>query len=414
MSASAVVESLLQVALRRQLIARDRSGPLRDLLREAETLVEVREDLECITEPEAKVLLELLPDDDLLLTAPYVRHACLGQGRLGMTWLGAAPDGRLCAIKLIHPHRVAPGPGVELLVRDLTSLIDAEVTYLVPYRAAFAAADGRAVLVQDYIPGRDLQQRMEMKGPMLEARALVAARQMTKALAELEQLGALHGLLHPGNVLLDEDHRAHVNDYGLTFGRTLQSLRQGLTPGDLLLHAWAAPEMLTASPRLLPASDIYSVGCLTYWLLAGVTPFQGPSDRQLAQHRGGARPDVRQLAADTSEITAKTILKCMQVDPARRYPRVSDLGRSLQRNLRRLLPADQETGAHGVGAGDSAELSLVLDDHSVPTAEVAPDASALAPRSDAQEPPANSNTTPLPLPIAKPVDHRPTLRLDDD
>lgn len=414
MSASPVVESLLQVALRRQLIARDRTGPLRDLLTEAETPAEVREDLECITEPEAKVLAELLPDDDLLLTAPYVRHACLGQGRLGVTWLGTAPDGGRCVIKLVHPHRVAPGSGVELLVRDMQPLIGATLSYLVPYRAIFVAADGRAALVQDYIPGRDLQQRMEMKGPMLEARALVATRQMTKALGELEHLGVLHGLLHPGNVLLDEDHRAHVNDYGLAFGRTLQALRQGLAPTDLLLQAWSAPEAQAPTPRLLPASDIYSVGCLAYWLLAGETPFVGPSDRQAAQHRGGARPDVRNLAPDTSEITAKTILKCMQVDPVRRYARVGDLGRSLQRNLQRLLPDDEETGTHQAGGGDSAELSLALDEHSVPTAEVAPDASALAPRSI--DTPA-SGVIPIaepPPPVAKPLDSRPSLRLDDD
>jgi len=417
MSTPPIVESLLQVALRRQLIARDRSGSLRDQLNEAGTPTEVREDLECMHEPETKVLAELLCDDDLLLTAPYVRHACLGQGRLGVTWLGSAPDGRRVAIKVIHAHRLAPGAAVELLIRDLKPWLDAELHYLVPYRAAFAAADGRAVLVQDYIPGRDLAQRAQIKGPMLEARALMTLRQMTKALGELQIMRGLHGLIHPGNVILDDDHRAHLNDYGLVFGNTLQALRPGFTPGELQLNAWSAPELLAPNPRLLAASDIYSLGCVGYWLLTSTHPFSGASAQQAAQHRGGARPDVRNLAADTSEITAKTILKCMQVDPARRYPSVSDLGRSLQRNLNRLLPDEHETGPYG-GQGDSVSLSLSLDDHGIPTTEVDPDASALAPRSRGSHT-ASPHVSTAPdrteaPPVAKPLPGKPDLKLADD
>jgi eukaryotic-like serine/threonine-protein kinase len=418
---SPALDALMQVAWRRSLLTRDRVGPLRDLLIEAQNPNEIREDLECISEPEAVMLKELLPDDDHLLTAPYVRHACLGQGRLGTTWLGSDPDGRFVAIKIIHAHRLAPGADVELLIRDVAPLLNAKVSYLVPYRAAFAAADGRAVLVQDYIPGRDLGMRAQIKGPMSEPRALVCMRQIAKGLIELEKFGGMHGLIHPGNVLLDDDHRARLSDYGLVFGRTLQSLRKPFTPDHLQLLPWTAPELLTPQPLLLPASDLYQIGCLLYWLISGQTPFTGTNQQIMLQHANGARPDVRRIAVGTSEITAKTILKCLQVEPSRRYRSAADFGRSIQRNLHHILPDDEESGPHRVdAAGDSVELTLHLDEPA-PTHECDPDAAALAPLRFDTPPERNAllddtqaTVIPPPPPVAKPLGPRPTLELDDD
>lgn len=377
---SPALDGLLQAAARRQLLAHDRIGPMRDRLIEAETSEDIRRILDRLAEAEAPMLRELLPDDDHLLTAPYVRHACLGQGRVGTTWIGQGPDGRRVAIKIVHAQRVAPGPAAELLVRDVKPLVNAVLHYLVPYRAAYLAADGRAILVSDYVAGRDLAQRAQIKGAQSEPRALVTLRQVTKGLLELGKLGSLHGLIHPGNVILDQDHRARLSDYGLVFGRTLQSLREGFTPQDLLLHPWASPEQVATVPKLLPASDIYAVGCLAFWLLADQAPFTGRADQVINQHRGGPRPDVRRLAPDVSEITAKTILKCMQVEPNRRYGSPAELGRSLQRNLTNLLPDDEESGAYPAVAGDSGELPLKLVEPA-PTTEVAPTSSALLPRS---------------------------------
>lgn len=334
--ANSAASALLQAAIRRRLTSRERAVEIGRSLAGATTTEELDHRLSNAAVPEAPMLRELLPDHDHLLTAPYLRLASLGEGRTGDTWLGLDPQGGPVVIKLIHEERLAPGPDVELFLRDLEPLIGRNNRCLVGYRAAFAATDGRATVVSEYVPGRDLADRQAAKGALPENQALPLLAEIARGLAQLEQLGCVHGMLHPGNILLDPEGNPRLADYGLAFGRTMQATRPGWNPASLMLHAWAAPEALNAPPQLIPAGDCYALGCIAFWLLSGKPPFAGTADQQAAAHAEAPRPDVRKLVPQVSEITAKTILKAMLVEPAVRYHQAAELVRSLGRNLERL------------------------------------------------------------------------------
>ena len=341
---SPAVSALMQVALRRRLVDAERAVQLAGELADCATPDALSTRLAVHHSPESIVLRELLPGGRLPGAGAYRPLACLGQGRTASTWLGVGVDGaKALVLKFYHPSRIKPGAEVELFVRDVAPLIGKEHRYLVGYLDAFAADDGRAVLVQQYVAGSDLAARSVIKGAMPEAKALTVLRQASKGLIELDHLGVVHGMLHPGNVLIDSDHRARLTDYGLAFGRTLQSVRQGWDARSLMLHAWAAPETFLAPPRMLNASDIYAFGCIAFWLLGGKPPFPGTPEQQALQHAQAARPDVRAHTPSVSEITAKTLLKAMQPEPVQRYARAVELTASLQRNLERLHGATPGT-----------------------------------------------------------------------
>ena len=95
------------------------------------------------------------------------------------------------------------------------------------------------------------------------------------------------------------------------------------------------------------------------WLLAGEVPFPGSPERQILQHHHADRPDVRDKAAGVSDLTAKTLLKCMQIDPAERYADARALVHSLERNLDHLDQPQRDTEPVAKAAGSS---SLILEE----------------------------------------------------
>jgi serine/threonine protein kinase len=287
------------------------------------------------TSPPVQTLRTLLPAIDLPTIEPYRRLARLGEGRLGITWLGLGNRG-LVALKEFHQRLLPQSAEADRLCADLAPFIGGGHRYLVNYIAVARSSAGGVVLVQEYRQGRDLNQRAAAKVRSSEARVLVIMRQAAKGLAVLHHLGHCHGHLHPGNILLDADGHAALGDYGLAWNLAAQRQRPGWDAVSLQRQAWAAPEELSVSPQSGLAADIYALGCIGYWMLSGSPPFPGEPDRQTLQHLNASRPDVRNLAEDISEITAKTLLKTMLQDPKRRYHDARSLVHSLERDLDQL------------------------------------------------------------------------------
>jgi serine/threonine protein kinase len=290
-------------------------------------------------------LVELLPPAGAApgADAPFLPLARLGSGPIGTSWLALGRTG-LVAAKLIHPA-LYPGAGdAERLHSRLQALSGGGHRYLVNYLSAVRSADGGVALVSEYRQGRDCWQRAAVKGLTSEARALTILRQAAKGLAILHHDRGCHGNLHPRNILLDSDGRAALGDYALCSDGEQQQPRSGWSASALGRHAWAAPEEDGDTPRLAAEADIYALGCIGYWLMAGEPPFAGTPEKQRLQHAGAERPDVRLVAKGVSELTAKTLLKMMQVDPTARYHDARSLVHSLERNLDQLDQARVGTG----------------------------------------------------------------------
>jgi serine/threonine protein kinase len=342
MSQQAAATALLQAALRRRVVSVKEALALRHVLTGCGNDPHVvRSRLEHlpgqVSEATARALINLLPPADAVDPLPFKRLAHLGDGHLGHTWLGLGQTG-LVVLKRFAADRLSDGAAATLTT-ELEPLLGSGHRYLVNHLALVRSDDGCWMLVQHYRQGRDVSQRAEIKGEASEARALTVLRHAAKGLAQLHHLGLSHGNLHPGNVLLDGDGRAALGDYALCGPASAPRWNAAW----LDRHPWAAPEEFAERPMGGPAADIYALGCIGWWLLTGNPPFPGSPERQILQHQGADRPDVREHAPGVSDLTAKTLLKCMQVAPSQRYADARALVHSLERNLELLERPQRDT-----------------------------------------------------------------------
>ncbi len=149
--------------------------------------------------------------------------------------------------------------------------------------------NGDLFCAMDYLPGRNLEQLVEEEGPLSTQRTIWLMSQLLSALMEAHELGIVHGDLKPTNVIVGDrggiTDLLQVTDFGL-----LESLR-GRRPrrGDAVPHH-LAPEQILGSRVIDHRADLYSVGALTYFLLAGAHVFDGCTFGELLFHQHSSQP----------------------------------------------------------------------------------------------------------------------------
>jgi tetratricopeptide (TPR) repeat protein len=170
-------------------------------------------------------------------------------------------------------------------------------------------------------------------------------RQVLDALAAAHQAGIVHRDLKPGNVVLAEDKdggtRAVVTDFGLARAEGLDAGHLTLTTAGVLgTPAYLAPEQVQGG-QVTPAVDIYALGIVLYETLTGKVPFVGDSALSTAVKRlqeAPAPPRVHAPGLDSR--WEAVILRCLERDPAARYPSARAVARALAGDGEAALPAD--------------------------------------------------------------------------
>jgi serine/threonine protein kinase len=344
MSTHIAASALLQAALRRRIISTKEALSLRHVLAGTYASTQaVHNRLALlpgqISPQTAQELIALLPTTAVSAVEHYQHLARLGKNAVCETWLAQGPDG-LMVLQHFSPHLCA-----SFTAERNEKLLRREGRYFIPYRAWLRDLAGAPVLIQDYRQGRDASERQLIKGEASETRALILMRHAAKGLAELHQAGITHGALHPRHILLDSDGRAALTHYG--FAVDEQRQRPEWSPEKIGTLDFSAPELCAdhseTAGELSAAVDIYALGCIGYWLMSGHAPFSGTPETMRMQHRVAARPDVRDHAPGISEITAKTLLKAMQIDPQARYVSAQAFIHSLERNLALLQRPTKDT-----------------------------------------------------------------------
>ena len=195
----------------------------------------------------------------------------------------------------------------------------------------FGLHDDRPFIVCQLIRGGTIQDKIDNQ----EYTAQQAATwiwQVCQALDYAHQLGVIHRDVKPANILVDEDNRALLTDFGLA------SLAEGeLTitkQGDLLgTPAYMSPEQALGEKNVGPASDVYSLGAVFYHLLNRKLPFNGTASVVLHQKRND-NPNVHHDFDNQVCLDLKTIcLKAMAHDPRSRYLSAAEMGDDLFRYL---------------------------------------------------------------------------------
>ncbi|MFE4994629.1 protein kinase [Streptomyces mirabilis] len=215
----------------------------------------------------------------------------LGRGGMGVVWAAYDRDhGREVAIKLLAPR----SRGAELTTLERRFLREARLTSRLDHPGIPAVHDhgsheGELYLVMDLVPGRALDAVLESDGPLPVEHAADVARRAADVLAYAHGQSVVHRDLKPSNLMITPDGEIKVLDFGVAAALEPQPgetrfTAANATPGTVV---YMAPEQ--AVGKTVPASDLYSLGCVLYELLTGAPPFTDGSPFML-YHRHANEP----------------------------------------------------------------------------------------------------------------------------
>jgi serine/threonine-protein kinase len=179
---------------------------------------------------------------------------------------------------------------------------------------------GRYYLVLEYVPGGDLHDRVREGGPLPVKEAIDVVRQVASGLKHAAGRGLIHRDIKPANILRTPDGRVKVTDLGLALHTEEEDervTRDGTTVGTV---DYMAPEQARDSRAASARSDIYSLGCTTYYLLTGVPPFAGGDiAEKLKAHATQPAPSAHITRPEVPEILARLVQKMMAKKPEKRF-----------------------------------------------------------------------------------------------
>jgi serine/threonine-protein kinase len=200
------------------------------------------------------------------------------------------------------------------------------------------AQDGTFFLVMELLDGLDLETLVERFGPLPAERAVHLLRQACESLAEAHARGLVHRDIKPSNIFtcrmgLDVDF-VKVLDFGLVkdIGENSGDITRLTAPDSTTgTPAYLAPEMIRGDRVADHRVDIYTLGCVGYWLLTGRLVFQAPNAIQLMYQHANAQP-VAPSQRSELEIPPdldRVILSCLAKFPEDRPQSAQELSRLL-------------------------------------------------------------------------------------
>jgi predicted Ser/Thr protein kinase len=266
-----------------------------------------------------------LPAD---LTARFEPLGILGKGGMSVVYR-ARQKGleRAIALKVLKPgHRNDADYRARFLDEGKLAAKIRHPNVVNVYEAG-EAADGTLWIAYELVEGRPFNRVVE-RGPPEPRQAV---RWMLAVLAGLQAIhdgGILHRDLKPENVLLGEDGRPRIVDFGIarTVDRPTKLTESGIVVGTA---GYISPETLIGRPATAK-SDVYSAGVLAFVLVTGRPPFeQSDPIKLMGMHIGAPPPDPRSLVAGLPDAAAEAILIALEKDPAERPDTAAELAEML-------------------------------------------------------------------------------------
>ena len=272
----------------------------------------------------------------------YRVSARLGSG--GMAEVYLAQDtllGRQVALKLLH-HRFAEDQEfVERFRREASSAAGLSHPNVV---AVFDRGewDGTYYIAMEYLPGRSLKAVVREHGALSPQDATDIVVQILLATRFAHKRGIIHRDIKPHNVILDEEGRAKVTDFGIaragasdmTLTGSIMGTAQYLSPEQAQGHA------------VSESSDLYAVGVVLYELLTGQVPFEGESPVTVALKQVSVEPvPPGALNPAVTPALEAVVMRSLAKDPAARFVNADEFIAALQQAREGVAPAPAFNGA---------------------------------------------------------------------
>jgi serine/threonine protein kinase/Tfp pilus assembly protein PilF len=254
--------------------------------------------------------------------------------RGGMATVFVAEDlrhGRTVAIKVLRPELGGRGLA-ERFLREVRIAARLSHPQIVPLHDS-GECGGFLYYVMPFIPGESLRARLDRESRLPIADAVRIGREVAGALDYAHRSGVLHRDIKPENILLHEGG-AVVADFGVA--RALSAAftgQEGISEPGMAIGtpSYMSPEQASADEELDGRSDVYSLACVVYEMLAGRPPFAGTSPRQtMARHVVEPPAGVRTLRPEAPVALEQALLRALAKSPGDRFATAGDFGRALE------------------------------------------------------------------------------------
>jgi len=242
-------------------------------------------------------------------------------GRGGMATVYLAHDlkhRRPVAIKVLAPE-LSAALGRERFLREIETAASLSHPHILPLHDS-GEADGFLYYVMPYVPGESLRERLNREKQLPIEHAVTIVGEVANALSYAHSRDVVHRDVKPENILLS-DGQAIVADFGIA-GAIDAAGGGKLTRTGIVLGtpAYMSPEQGAGERALDGRSDVYSLGCLLYEMLAGEPPFTGPTAQAIIAKRfTDPVPSIRRLRETVPVPMDQAIAKALARAPADRF-----------------------------------------------------------------------------------------------
>ncbi|HEX4036102.1 MAG TPA: Stk1 family PASTA domain-containing Ser/Thr kinase [Solirubrobacteraceae bacterium] len=260
--------------------------------------------------------------------------------------------GRRVALKLLHERFAADSEFVERFRREASSAASLSHANIVNVydRGEWG---GTYYIAMEFLDGRSLDAIVREEAPLAPERAIEITEQVLRAARFAHRRNVVHRDLKPHNVILDEEGRVKVTDFGIARAGASEITQTGSIMGTA---RYLSPEQAQGN-AVGPASDLYAIGIMLYELLTGAVPFEGESVVAIAlRHLSEPPRPPSQLVPSISPSLDAIVMRALEKAPERRFADADEFLAALEHERERLR---REDGAHTAALEPIAPIAVL-------------------------------------------------------
>ena len=271
--------------------------------------------------------------EPIVLGGRYEVEEELGRGGMAKVYRGTDTVlGRPVAVKILAPQFADDPSFVDRFRREAQAAARLNHPNLVSVYDT-GSDDGVHFIVMEYVEGKTLADYLAGGGRIMPQRAIEIAEAVSQALTAAHAQGVIHRDIKPGNIMITPSGDVKVADFGIA--RVIAGAETvAQTAAVLGTAAYLSPEQAQGQP-VDQRSDLYSLGCVLYEMVAGRPPFTGDSPVAVASKQVLEQPvPPSKLNSDVSPQLEAVIMRTLAKNPANRYGSAEEFRKDLERARR--------------------------------------------------------------------------------
>ena len=263
----------------------------------------------------------------------------IGRGGMGVVLkaLDISLD-KIVALKVIDPFLAKDEEFVRRFKTEAKALAKLENPNIVTVHALRKTEAG-FFLVMEYVDSKTLSQYLSEKGAFTITEIISITKQVLNAIGHAHKAGIIHRDIKPSNILLSNDGKVKVMDFGLA--KVIQDKGQAVTMTQARAGTlyYMSPEQIKGLKNVDNRSDIYSIGMTIYEMVTGRVPFENTDSDFTIQKRivDGEIPSPNVFTQGIPKQLLNIILKAIDKNPDKRYQNVSEMEADLARVENQLI-----------------------------------------------------------------------------